>query len=96
MKHQLIKLLAVVIVATLNQASFAAEKIVTLDVKNMTCAMCPITVKKSLEKVDGVSAVKISYDDKTAKVTFDDATTSDKALTEATTHAGYPSSLKIN
>ena len=96
MKHKLIKLLAIVVVATLSQSTFAAEKIVTLDVKNMTCAMCPITVKKSLEKVEGVSVVKISYDDKTAQVTFDDATTNDKALTEATTHAGYPSSLKIN
>jgi mercuric ion binding protein len=96
MKHQLIKLLAIVVVATLSQFSFAAERIVTLDVKNMTCAMCPITVKKSLEKVEGVSAVKISFDDKTAEVTFNDTTTNDKALTDATTHAGYPSSLRIN
>jgi mercuric ion binding protein len=96
MKNQLKKLLAVLVIATLCQPLFAAEKIVTLDVKNMTCAMCPITVKKSLEKVDGVSAVKISYDDKTALVTFDDATTNDKVLTEATTNAGYPSSVKVN
>ena len=96
MKNQLKKLLAVLIIATLSQPLFAAQKIVTLDVKNMTCAMCPITVKKSLEKVDGVSAVKISYDDKTALVTFDDATTNDKVLTEATTNAGYPSSVKVN
>ena len=27
---------------------------VTLDGKNMTCAVCPITVKKALEKVPGV------------------------------------------
>ena len=96
MKNQLKKLLAVLVIATLSQPLFAAEKIVTLDVKNMTCAMCPITVKKSLEKIDGVSAVKISYDDKTALVTFDDATTNDKVLTEATTNAGYPSSVKVN
>jgi len=96
MKNQLKKLLAVLVIATLSQPLFAAEKIVTLDVKNMTCAMCPITVKKSLEKVDGVSAVKISYDDKTALVTFDDATTNNKVLTEATTNAGYPSSVKVN
>lgn len=96
MKNQLKQLLAVLVIATLSQPLFAAEKIVTLDVKNMTCAMCPITVKKSLEKVDGVSAVKISYDDKTALVTFDDATTNDKVLTEATTNAGYPSSVKVN
>jgi len=26
---------------------------VTLDVQNMTCAVCPITVKKALERVPG-------------------------------------------
>ena len=96
MKNQLKKLLALLVMATLSQTLFAAEKIVTLDVKNMTCAICPITVKKSLEKVDGVTTVKISYDDKTALVTFDDATTNDKVLTEATTNAGYPSTIRMN
>lgn len=44
----------------------AAPKTVTLDVKNMTCELCPITVKKSLEKVSGVSIVKVDFDKKTA------------------------------
>jgi len=30
---------------------------VTLDVKNMTCALCPIIVKNALEKVPGVTNV---------------------------------------
>lgn len=90
------KLVSLFTIALLSQPLFAAEKNVVLDVKNMTCAMCPITVKKSLEKVDGVTAVKISYDDKTALVTFDDATTNDKELTEATTNAGYPSTIRMN
>ena len=30
-----------------------APQTVTLDVKNMTCAVCPITVRKALEKVQG-------------------------------------------
>jgi mercuric ion binding protein len=29
-------------------------QIVSLDVQNMTCAVCPITVKKALERVPGV------------------------------------------
>jgi len=32
---------------------------VTLDVQNMTCAVCPITVKKALERVPGVTATKV-------------------------------------
>jgi periplasmic mercuric ion binding protein len=44
---------------------------VTLDVKNMTCSVCPITVKKALEKVSGVTSVKVDFEKKTASVTFD-------------------------
>jgi mercuric ion binding protein len=73
---------------------FAAERTVTLAVKNMYCAACPHTVKASLEAVPGVAKVTVSYKDKTAIVTFDDAKTSVNALTAATTNAGYPSAPK--
>ena len=39
----------------------------------------------------GVTKVAVSYKDKTAIVTFDDAKTGVNALTTATTNAGYPS-----
>jgi periplasmic mercuric ion binding protein len=31
---------------------------VTLDVRNMTCAICPITVKKALERVPGERPIR--------------------------------------
>jgi mercuric ion binding protein len=65
---------------------------VTLAVQNMFCAACPHTVKSSLQSVSGVKAVSVSYEDKTAVVTFDDAKANVEALTTATTNAGYPSS----
>ena len=71
--------------------AFAAERSVTLKVDNMYCELCPLTVKKSLTKVDGVSAAKVSFEKKTATVTFDDAKTNVAALVTATTDAGYPS-----
>ncbi len=71
--------------------AFAGEKTVTLAVKNMYCAACPHTVKASLEAVPGVNKVAVSYQQKTAVVTYDDAKTDVKALTAATTDAGYPS-----
>ncbi|HEY3383508.1 MAG TPA: mercury resistance system periplasmic binding protein MerP [Vicinamibacterales bacterium] len=73
---------------------WAASRTVTLAVSNMTCAACPITVKKALTKVDGVSKATVDLDKKEAVVTFDDARTSVAALIKATTDAGYPSQVK--
>jgi periplasmic mercuric ion binding protein len=66
---------------------------VTLDVQNMTCAVCPITVKKALERVPGVTDAKVDFDKKTASVSFDPDKANLAALTKATTDAGYPSSV---
>ena len=77
-----------------SSAAFAGEKTVTLAVQNMYCSACPITVKSSLEAVPGVAKVVVSYQEKTAVVTFDDAKTALPALISATTNAGYPSALK--
>ncbi len=74
--------------------TLATEQTVVLAVENMTCAVCPITVKKSLQKVDGVEVVKVSFDDKEARVTFDDEKTTVTALITATTNAGFPSMAK--
>ncbi|WAK00445.1 mercury resistance system periplasmic binding protein MerP [Methylobacter sp. YRD-M1] len=75
-------------------SALAASRMVTLDVQNMTCAVCPITVKKALENVSGVQQVSIDYASKTATVQFDDTLTTADKLTEATKAAGYPSSIK--
>ena len=74
--------------------AFAAPKTVTLDVPGMTCAACPITVKKALVRVDGVSRVEVDYEKREAVVTFDDARTGVERLTRATADAGYPSTVK--
>jgi periplasmic mercuric ion binding protein len=66
---------------------------VTLEVKNMTCAVCPITVKKALEKVPGVINATVNFDKKQAQVTFDDHETTVDKLREATANAGYPATL---
>jgi mercuric ion binding protein len=80
--------------ALFSAPAFAGTQTVTLSVPGMTCATCPITVKKALSQVDGVIEAKVTYEPKEAVVTFDDAKTSVEALTEATKNAGYPSSLK--
>lgn len=77
-----------------SSTSFAAEKTVALAVQNMYCAACPHTVKASLQAIRGVGAVSVSLKQRTAIVTYDDAITDVKALTAATTNAGYPSAQK--
>lgn len=78
----------------ITMAQAAESKTVTLDVPGMTCKFCPITIRKALEKIPGVSEAKASYDSKTATVTFDPDKTNVEALTKATANAGYPSTLK--
>lgn len=80
--------------AALAAPAFAATQTVTLSVPGMTCAACPITIKKALTRVDGVQEVEVSYEKREAVVRFDDTRTSAEALTQATGNAGYPSSIK--
>ena len=72
----------------------ATPQTVTLAVPGMDCSTCPITVRKALTNVAGVTRAEASLDTKQAVVTFDNSKTGVDALIKATTNAGYPSSLK--
>lgn len=72
----------------------AATRTLTLDVQNMTCPVCPLTVRKALEQVPGVQQVSVDYGRKTATVQFDDAITTTERLTAATQAIGFPSLAK--
>ena len=91
MMKRLLCLLAIATALSTAGAAMAAEKTVTLAVDNMYCSACPHIVKQSLAKVAGVKAAAVSYEKKTATVTYDDQQTTLAALTAATTQAGYPS-----
>ena len=80
--------------ATLSSPAWAATKTVTLSVPGMDCPVCPITVKKALTKVDGVTKAEVNFDKRQAVVTFDDARTSVETLTNATKDAGYSATVK--
>jgi mercuric ion binding protein len=74
--------------AALSAPAWATTKTVTLSVTGMKCAACPITIKKALNKVEGVEKIEVSLEKKEALVTFDDAKTTVEALLEATKNAG--------
>lgn len=83
---------AVALIASVMTASaaFAAERTITFAIDNMDCASCPYIVKTSMAAVPGVSNVAVSFEAKTATVTFDDATTTPDAIAAASMNAGYP------
>ena len=72
----------------------AALQTVTLSVQNMNCSLCPITIKKALEKVNGMAGVTFDFEAKTATVTFDPDKANAAAIAKAVTEAGYPASVK--
>jgi len=85
-------LLAAALLATPLAVLAAQSQTVVLDIQNMTCEVCPITVRKALDNVPGVAAIKVDFDKKTAAVKFDPDKVNVAALVRATTNVGYPSS----
>jgi len=92
--NKLVAHAAFVAVVVASPAAMAADRTITLSVKNMDCAACPSIVKASLQAVPGVARVAVSYKDRTAIITYDDAKADVNQLTSATTKAGYPSAPK--
>jgi len=71
-------------------ASDQADREATFAIDNMTCALCPLTVRKAMEKVAGVRDVKVDFKAKTATVQFDPSQATIEAIALASTNAGYP------
>jgi mercuric ion binding protein len=87
------RLLAALLICLPASAFGATPQTTVLDVQNMTCSMCSITIHKALEKVRGVIEATVDYDHKTARVKYDADKTNPYALVKATTNAGFPSTL---
>lgn len=73
--------------------AWAAQQTATLSVPGMSCATCPITVKKALTKLGGVVDVKSNLGRRETTVVYDDARVSLETLTQATKDAGFLSTV---
>ena len=60
----------------------------TMIIEGMMCHHCTGRVEKTLAAIEGVSAVEMSLEGKTATLTLD-KDVDDKVLTDAVTEAGY-------
>ena len=87
--------LAILMVTSMTPLSAlaATPQTAVLDVQNMNCNLCPVTVKKSLELVPGVSQARIDFGKKTATVTFDATKVLDGATIQTAT--GKEATIRI-
>ncbi len=77
-----------------NQAQSKYQTVI-LDMQNMTCAMCPITIRRALQGVEGVQSAKVDFSSKTAHVTFNPKKTNIQTLIKTTTNVGYPATVHL-
>ena len=73
-----------------------ADETVSFDVEKMTCATCPIAVRKAMQRVDGVKEVEVSLEDKSAVVIFDASVTTAEEIGQASTDVGFPATVRGN
>lgn len=65
------------------------EAKVTLHVDGMTCASCSVTVRVTLERLDGVKNAVVSVKEKRARVTYDPSEVTPHLMVKAVNEAGY-------
>lgn len=76
----------------------AAERTLSLAVKNMSCVTCAPTVKRAIARVRGVKTVTIGKIEKgagIATIVYDDARATPAQLASASTNAGYPATVRV-
>jgi Cu2+-exporting ATPase/Cu+-exporting ATPase len=61
----------------------------TYKIKGMHCASCAATIEKTFKKTDGVYSAEVNYGTETAKVAFDEDTTSVEELSKKIEPLGY-------
>jgi mercuric ion binding protein len=66
----------------------ALKAIFSID--KMTCATCPITVRKAMQRVDGVEEVTVDLDSKTAIVVYDASLTDVEEIAASSSDVGFP------
>ncbi len=80
-------------VVALDEQEVYEPKVISLSVPTMNCAMCVVTIARSLMNVDGVETADTNSYNKTVNVGFNNKVTNIKSLMYATKIAGYPSYL---
>lgn len=90
------KFLTIFLLSLTATATWAEKRSIALSIPGMNCPVCPITVRKSLDKLEGIEEVNVEYKNRIATVTFDDTKVDLASITQATRDVGYPSTVHGN
>lgn len=88
-----IALLIALLLAALPMAA-AGQQTLVLEIKGMHCAGCASGIEAMLKRVDGVTRVSVSFEERLATVTYDPARASAEKIIEAIEKMGYKASPK--
>ncbi len=78
--------MALALAATLLEAK---EVTSNLRVPAMDCDACSVVIKRALNRNKGVKKVELNTENRTAKIVFDDAQTSEAEIEKAIEKAGF-------
>lgn len=84
----------ILFLASAPAVSGESDRTVVLEIEKMTCATCPITVRKAMQRIDGVKSVDVDYERKLATVVFDEDRTTPEAISQASTDVGFPATVR--
>lgn len=73
------------------QEDLSQERLATvqLEVEGMTCGGCAVAVRVALKKLQGVTKAQVSYEKRSAAVTYDPARVEVAAMIEAIADLGF-------
>lgn len=82
-------------VALLAGPAYGSEpKTAVLEVSGMSCSLCPVTVRKALERAPGVLEARVDFAEKRAHAKYDPQKTSPESLAKAVSDVGFPTKVK--
>jgi mercuric ion binding protein len=84
---------ALILLALAAPALAAEPRRVVLKVEGMNCSLCPITVRKALERVPGVLEARVEFEAGRAQARYDPDKATPAALAQAVTDAGFPATV---
>jgi len=67
---------------------------VVLSVPDMSCPMCPVTVRRALKGIDGVQEADADLESKQARAVFDPVRTDPEIMIAAIRNAGFSATVK--
>ena len=85
---------ALALAALAAPASANETRTVVLEVSGMSCSLCPVTVRKALERTPGVLEARVDFAQKRAHAKYDPHKASPETLAKAVSDVGFPTKVK--